>query len=311
MPNLFQSPIHLISSLEPIEPKKRKILETESSESISYQTNISTSIHSSNSTPTKNLPFRSVGPLQQLLPTYTPVHGSVCWAPTAGPTIISSTPIDHPNDKESNFVKNYKDDANNTPVKVASPMYQLDHSNTVNKFLSINNIDIENIHGADMYISMLLYLKYSVLLYPNSYSIQHSFLDCLAVNMKVSLNYIQTTIIQFTNTNLNREIFIDTTEAFLNVYKDEIENNIISKATYNFLYNHLSLIFKIHIIVFSYRNRIVVLNYCPKTINLQSHEFNEEKTIAIIENNGNFKKLWTMEPCYLLSSVSSANSNTE
>ena len=33
---------------------------------------------------------------------------------------------------------------------------------------------------------------------------------------------------------------------------------------------------KIHIIVFSYRNRTVVLNYCPKTINLQSHEFNEE-----------------------------------
>ena len=37
-------------------------------------------------------------------------------------------------------------------------------------------------------------------------------------------------------------------------------------------------------------------NYCPTNINLQSHDFNEENTIAIIENNGIFKKLWTMEP---------------
>jgi hypothetical protein len=53
-----------------------------------------------------------------------------------------------------------------------------------------------------------------------------------------------------------------------------------------------------------------MLNYCPTYINLQSHDFNEENTIAIIENKGIFKKLWTMEPRFLLSSVSSADSNT-
>ena len=98
--------------------------------------------------------------------------------------------------------------------------------------------------------------------------------------MNTTLNYIKTTIIEFITANLNSEVFIDTTDAFLKAYKDEIINNIISKPTYLFLYNHLNKIFKVHIIFFSYRDSKVVLNYCPTNINLQSHDFNEENTIA-------------------------------
>jgi hypothetical protein len=157
---------------------------------------------------------------------------------------------------------------------------------------------------------MLLYLKFGILLFPNSSISQTSFLDCLAKNMNTTLNNIQLTIIEFINKNVNSEVFVDTTETFLNAYKDEINKNYISKPTYHFLYNHLTLIFKVHIILFSYRDSKVMLNYCPTNINLQSHDFNEENTIAIIENKGIFKKLWTMEPRFLLSSVSSADSNT-
>ena len=107
--------------------------------------------------------------------------------------------------------------------------------------------------------------------------------------MKTSLNNIQLTIIEFINKNVNSEVFLDTSEAFLNAYENEINSNNISTPTYNFLFNHLNLIFKVYIIFFSYRDSKVVLNYCPKNINLQSHDFNEENTIAIIEDKGKFK----------------------
>ena len=183
--------------------------------------------------------------------------------------------------------------------------------NTLHNFLTVKQIPSEIIDAADMLISMLLYLKFGILLYPNSSIFQPSFLDCLAIHMNTSLNNIQLTIIEFINKNVNSEVFSDTTEAFLNAYKDEINSNNITKTTYYFLYNHMTLIFKVYIIFFSYIDSKVVLNYCPKNINLQSHDFNEENTIAIIEDKGKFKKLCRMEPRYLISSVSSANSNTE
>ena len=167
--------------------------------------------------------------------------------------------------------------------------------NTLHNFLTVKQIPFEIIDAADMLISMLLYLKFGILLYPNSSIFQPSFLDCLAIHMNTSLNNIQLTIIEFINKNVNSEVFSDTTEAFLNAYKDEIYSNNITKTTYYFLYNHMKLIFKVYIIFFSYRDSKVVLNYCPTNINLQSHDFNEENTIAIIEDKGKFKKLCRMK----------------
>ena len=303
--------------IEPLETKKRKLVESESSSSnpsTSFQQYISSIVNSSLSTPSRYISNSVIIVEPPFMTTSVQCDGgmnqtSAGTGPTKQRTSISPTILDQ-NKEESNIVRNYKDDFNSTPVKVPLPMYQLDHSNTVLNFLIVKQIPIEIIDATDMFISMLLYLKFGILLFPNSSIFQPSFLDCLAKNMNTTLNNIQLTIIEFINKNVNNEVFLDTTEPFLNAYKDEINRNNISKPTYHFLYNHLTMIFKVHIIFFSYRDSKVMLNYCPTNINLQSHDFNEENTIAIIENKGIFKKLWTMEPRFLLSSVSSADSNT-
>ena len=313
----FYSSAMYHNHIQRFETKKRKLVESESSlsnPSTSSQQYISSIVNSSLSTPPRNI-SNSVIFVEPpfMMTTSVQCDGgmnqtSAGTGPTKQRTSISPTILK--NKEESNIVKKYKDDSNSTPVKVPLPMYQLDHSNTVLNFLTVKQIPIEIIDATDMFISMLLYLKFGILLFPNSSISQTSFLDCLAKNMNTTLKNIQLTIIEFINKNVNSEVFVDTTEAFLNAYKDEINKNNISKPTYHFLYNHLTLIFKVHIILFSYRDSKVMLNYCPTNINLQSHDFNEENTIAIIENKGIFKKLWTMEPRFLLSSVSSADSNT-
>ena len=53
--------------------------------------------------------------------------------------------------------------------------------NTLHNFLTVKQIPSEIIDAADMLISMLLYLKFGILLFPNSITFQPSFLDCLEI----------------------------------------------------------------------------------------------------------------------------------
>ena len=150
MTNLFHTTAlyQRCNPIESIETKKRKFIVSEPS-----TLNTSTSIETNMSTPsTKVMSIRSVGP---------PVHGcgaranvSLIISEATGPTNISLPTIMA---EDSNIIKNYKHEFNNTPVKATSLMYQLDYSNTVNNFLNIQKIAIETIDGADMFLSMQIY----------------------------------------------------------------------------------------------------------------------------------------------------------
>jgi hypothetical protein len=227
--------------------------------------------------------------------------------------------------------KYYKDDLNNTPLKLETTMKLLDHPKAVQFFIEERKFSREFLtsHGDDMYISMLLCLKFNVMLFPDPGHVQRTFLHCLALKLNLSIEAVKSIIIGYIDKNRNdiilsvfvRNIYpsnFDLTDInndnnnddefnnslrniFLNKYKEEIEKNNISDVTFNFLYNHLHKIFTIKIVLFTFRNFRVELKYCPKEINLQKHEFNEKDTFAIVEDSGLYKALWRMEPCYQIS----------
>jgi len=227
--------------------------------------------------------------------------------------------------------KYYKDDLNNTPLKLETTMKLLDHPKAVQFFIEERKFSREFLtsHGDDMYISMLLCLKFNVMLFPDPGHVQRTFLHCLALKLNLSIDAVKSIIIGYIDKNRNdiilsvfvRNIYpsnFDLTDInndnnnddefnnslrniFLNKYKEEIEKNNISDVTFNFLYNHLHKIFTIKIVLFTFRNFRVELKYCPKEINLQKHEFDEKDTFAIVEDSGLYKALWRMEPCYQIS----------
>jgi hypothetical protein len=229
------------------------------------------------------------------------------------------------------LLKQYKDDLNNTPLKLETTMKLLDHPKAVQFFIEKNNFSREFLttHGDDMYISMLLCLKFNVMLFPNPGHVQRTFLDCLALKLNLSVDVVKSTIIGYIDKNRDDIILslfvknihptkFDLTDInniddndnnfntslrniFLNKYKDEIEKNYISDVTFNFLYNHIHKIFTIKIVLFTFRNFRVELKYCPTTINLQKHDFDEVDTFAMVEDSGLYKALWRMEPCYQIS----------
>ena len=228
--------------------------------------------------------------------------------------------------------KDFKDNSNITPLKLELTMHLLDHPKSLEYFILEKKFSREflKLLGDEMFISMLLCSRFNVMLFPNPNHVHVSFLHCLADKLVLSVNTLKSKIIEYIDKNINSiSIFLKTVHPsnfdfidinkdndenfnnsmrniFLTKYKEEISTNRISDITFIFLYNHLHHIFSINIIVFTFRNNNVELKYCPQSIHMQTHEFNEDETFAIIEDSGFYKPLWRMEPKYQLSK--SANS---